>query len=199
MAAIENVEETEEMTVKKYNTEFSMAIDHAKVFVNALDQAIQKTNDTEGAAKQLACIGWNDECKQMLLTALDSYDKSVRHQLLPNFPGTKQVEDQERELYIEQLEQENRRLKLSNKSLRTNNQGLLQGINKLSQKLLKYQKKYGKVEQQWSKGRRNIKAYNIVWDTDHEDIILPEEIEIPEGMIDEDEISDYLSDVTGFC
>ena len=46
-----------------------------------------------------------------------------------------------------------------------------------------------------------MKATNIQWDVDYaEDLgMLPTEIEIPDGMEDEDEISDYLSDVTGFC
>lgn len=44
-----------------------------------------------------------------------------------------------------------------------------------------------------------MKAINIKWDTDGEDVSLPTEIEIPEGMEDEDEISDFLSDETGFC
>lgn len=51
-----------------------------------------------------------------------------------------------------------------------------------------------------------MKAINIRWDIDEdydEDLdtlqMLPDEIEIPEGMIEEDEISDYISDVTGFC
>lgn len=51
-----------------------------------------------------------------------------------------------------------------------------------------------------------MKAVNIKWDIDYaydEDLdtlqMLPTEIEIPEGMTDEDEITDYLSDVTGFC
>ena len=49
-----------------------------------------------------------------------------------------------------------------------------------------------------------MKATNIKWDIDEDcDLdtlqMLPNEIEIPEGMTDEDEISDYLSDVTGFC
>lgn len=50
-----------------------------------------------------------------------------------------------------------------------------------------------------------MKAINIIWDTDGEDVILPNEIEIPyemideDGMIDEDEVSDYISDKTGFC
>lgn len=47
-----------------------------------------------------------------------------------------------------------------------------------------------------------MKAINIKWNTDG-DIealsSLPEEMEIPKGMTDEDEISDYLSDETGFC
>lgn len=47
-----------------------------------------------------------------------------------------------------------------------------------------------------------MKATNIKWDTDGDMEILyqlPTEMEIPEDMIDEEEISDYLSDVTGFC
>ena len=46
-----------------------------------------------------------------------------------------------------------------------------------------------------------MKAINIIWDVDFEEELegLPAEIEIPDGMEDEDEISDYLSDVTGFC
>lgn len=43
-------------------------------------------------------------------------------------------------------------------------------------------------------------ATAIEWDTDKDDNIkLPETIEIPEGMIDEEEISDYLSEQTGYC
>ena len=47
----------------------------------------------------------------------------------------------------------------------------------------------------------NMKATNIEWDVDDlEDLdYLPKEIEIPEGMTDEEEISDYISDETGFC
>lgn len=46
-----------------------------------------------------------------------------------------------------------------------------------------------------------MKAINIQWDVDDEKDLefLPIEIEIPNGMKDYDEISDYLSDVTGFC
>lgn len=45
-----------------------------------------------------------------------------------------------------------------------------------------------------------LKATNILWDVDYDDDgELPTEIDIPEGMTDEDEISDYLSEVTGYC
>lgn len=46
-----------------------------------------------------------------------------------------------------------------------------------------------------------MKAVNILWDVDDKEDLnfLPTEIEIPEGMVDDDDISDYLSDVTGFC
>ena len=54
-----------------------------------------------------------------------------------------------------------------------------------------------------------MKAINIRWDTDGDLEVLeelPTEIEIPERLISEekesdyaDEISDYISEVTGFC
>lgn len=46
-----------------------------------------------------------------------------------------------------------------------------------------------------------MKAINIQWDIDDDDgdVSLPTEIGIPEDITDEDEISDYLSDTTGFC
>lgn len=44
-----------------------------------------------------------------------------------------------------------------------------------------------------------MKATQIKWDTDGENVDLPAEIEIPADMEDEDEISDYISDLTGFC
>ena len=45
-------------------------------------------------------------------------------------------------------------------------------------------------------------AYDIKWNTDGDQEILdslPKEIRIPDGMVDDEEISDYLSDETGFC
>lgn len=43
-----------------------------------------------------------------------------------------------------------------------------------------------------------MKAYDINWDTDGENIDLPTEIILPDGMED-DEITEYLSDQTGYC
>lgn len=45
-----------------------------------------------------------------------------------------------------------------------------------------------------------MKAYNIQWDVEDEaKEDLPTEIEIPADITDEDEISDYISEQTGFC
>lgn len=46
-----------------------------------------------------------------------------------------------------------------------------------------------------------MRAINIEWDVDYEEQLedLPKEMEIPEGMTDEEEISDWLSDEIGFC
>lgn len=49
--------------------------------------------------------------------------------------------------------------------------------------------------------KRNRKATHIQWDVDElEDLeLLPTEIDIPDGMTDMEEISDYITDQTGFC
>lgn len=46
-----------------------------------------------------------------------------------------------------------------------------------------------------------MKAINIKWDVDYDEDLedLPTEIDIPEGITDEEEISDYISNATGFC
>lgn len=46
-----------------------------------------------------------------------------------------------------------------------------------------------------------MKAINIEWDVDTNEEMenLPAQIEIPDGMTDEEEISDYITDGTGFC
>lgn len=47
-----------------------------------------------------------------------------------------------------------------------------------------------------------MKAVNIRWVTDQDEydsvVLLPTEITIPKNMTDIDEVSDYLSDTTGF-
>lgn len=44
-----------------------------------------------------------------------------------------------------------------------------------------------------------IVAYKIKWDTDGAKVDLPKRVEIPPNITDPDEISDYLSNLTGFC
>lgn len=45
-----------------------------------------------------------------------------------------------------------------------------------------------------------FKAININWDVDQDlAMILPMSIEIPADITDEEEISDFLSNITGFC
>lgn len=47
-----------------------------------------------------------------------------------------------------------------------------------------------------------MKAAEIDWDADGEDpkeIGLPEEMDIPEGMTDVEEISNYITEQTGYC
>jgi hypothetical protein len=47
----------------------------------------------------------------------------------------------------------------------------------------------------------NMKAINIIWDVDYEEDLefLPTEMDIPDYLEDEEEISEYISDETGFC
>lgn len=52
------------------------------------------------------------------------------------------------------------------------------------------------------KRRKAMRAINIQWNTDGDMELLselPTEMDIPEKMVDEEEISDYLSDETGYC
>ena len=56
----------------------------------------------------------------------------------------------------------------------------------------------------WSEAVKTINtshlyATNIVWDTDGEDVDLPDEIEIPDPEWDDQQISDYITEETGFC
>lgn len=46
-----------------------------------------------------------------------------------------------------------------------------------------------------------MRAVNIEWDVDEPEQLddLPESVDIPDRITDTEEISDYLSDLTGFC
>ena len=46
-----------------------------------------------------------------------------------------------------------------------------------------------------------MKATNILWDVDDQEDLkeLPREIKIPNYLDDVEDISDYISDLTGFC
>lgn len=47
-----------------------------------------------------------------------------------------------------------------------------------------------------------MKAINIIWDIDDMEWVLkslPTEINIPDEITNEEEISDYITDKTGFC
>ena len=46
-----------------------------------------------------------------------------------------------------------------------------------------------------------MKATDILWDVDNEEELesLPKEVDIPVELTDEEEISDYLSELTGYC
>ena len=48
---------------------------------------------------------------------------------------------------------------------------------------------------------KQLYAINIQWDVDYEEDLnyLPQKVVLPKGMTNDDEISDYLSDLTGFC
>ena len=64
-----------------------------------------------------------------------------------------------------------------------------------------YNYSYQSPEDAWFVEEKvSLKAVDIIWDVDCQEDLegLPTEVEIPDGM-DEDDISDYLSDVTGFC
>lgn len=65
------------MTVKEYNQDFLPKIDRAFGFVSNLDSSMYKTDDRENVMHQLNCIGWSDECKETIKTALEMYQKSA--------------------------------------------------------------------------------------------------------------------------
>lgn len=42
-------------------------------------------------------------------------------------------------------------------------------------------------------------AVDIKWDTDDEDVDLPNVVKVPDNLTDGEDISDWLSDKYGFC
>ena len=68
--------------------------------------------------------------------------------------------------------------------------------------LLKELERRGVYLMNETSAKPTLVAYDIKWDTDgDEDVLhdLPKKILIPDGMVDDEEISDYVSDETGFC
>lgn len=78
--------------------------------------------------------------------------------------------------------------------------GVINGYDYPASEYSKALAKFKELENIKIAGKAILKATNILWDVDYDDNgELPTEIDIPEGMTDEDEISDYLSEVTGYC
>ena len=69
------------MTIKDYNTILYPRISCATVFVNGIEHAMQKTDNPDEILKQLACIGWSDECKETILAALECYKEILLQQV----------------------------------------------------------------------------------------------------------------------
>lgn len=68
--------------------------------------------------------------------------------------------------------------------------------------LLKELERRGVYFMNESSAKPTLVAYDIKWDTDGDKDTfdnLPSEIKIPEEMVDNERISDYVSDETGFC
>lgn len=78
--------------------------------------------------------------------------------------------------------------------------GVINGYDYPAAEYSKALAKFKELENIKIAGKTMLKATNILWDVDYDDDgELPTEIDIPEGITDEDEISDYLSEVTGYC
>lgn len=69
------------MTIQEYNTKLHPKISSVEAFVRGIEHAIQKTDNPDDTRKQLACIGWSQECEQTILKALDCYKETLRKQL----------------------------------------------------------------------------------------------------------------------
>lgn len=63
------------MTVREYNKEFLPKIDTASNIIMNIEQDLRKTEDFEGAMRELKVLGWSEETKETILTALEYYRK----------------------------------------------------------------------------------------------------------------------------
>lgn len=94
----------------------------------------------------------------------------------------------EQQLYIKQLEEENKRLKLANKGLRRNNEGLMEGQKKLEKRLGSFKRKFGAASITFSGISRKteeettwtINSYEEIlkewWNNDGKNLMLDDEI-----------------------
>ena len=64
------------MTVNKYNNDFYPKYQKAVSFVSCIDNAIRKSG--EEAKRQMSIIGWDEETKNLILEALELYNKETR-------------------------------------------------------------------------------------------------------------------------
>lgn len=69
------------MTIKEYNTIRYPKINRATIFLKG-EHATQKADNPDETRKQLACIGWSDECKETILEALECYKAILLQQKL---------------------------------------------------------------------------------------------------------------------
>jgi hypothetical protein len=71
----------------------------------------------------------------------------------------------------------------------------------LTEREMKYMLEHGEITANdfTYEVEKTYMATDIIWDDGRPEIILPTEIELPDGMTDYDEVAEYLSDLTGFC
>lgn len=65
--------EGDKMTVKEYNTVFLPKIDAASCVISCMENDFKKTKDYDGCMRELKILGWSEETKSTILTALDYY------------------------------------------------------------------------------------------------------------------------------
>lgn len=88
------------MTAKEYNTIHLPKVDHAVGFVNCLEHAVQKGGSEEETMRQLAIIGWSEECKETILRALEEYKANLRKEVVIN---SVQEENASKDKHVEEI------------------------------------------------------------------------------------------------